>query len=436
MAGKRARRRLSDLEDPSLFAAADCLGSVTQLAKLTVLELLRTPCLSEDQISVFLISKFGLHKFDILRQAVSTVPLLFSTNRLEIIEELFPALKDVEDLPNAILLADHLSQSSGKDQRCFGPPTSRCLQGGGNLSRHNDPSDVVFFGFKGSFAGKKITLRCNKCRLNFSYSRFGNKESGYQFYDTIRDTVEATDSTLVDRELFELYCSLANHGWLSFEAFAEGYSEWMRRKEGCSQRELSAKCVADMFWWGELENSLRESGSPLKDFPMYKDADREQLMDGIEERRRVSTYIHNCTEDCKKRGCGKLWVIDGNWKLRFLHCMYKVKNAIPSLPMVNYPDICAATPEKGKAFCKTHCSNLSEQGIPTGLKEFLEYCSKQGGTNAPIVHDPDDSGENSEQVHFVDETVNKLQGSDLGLSSVSAQGLEEFTGFNKDLLPS
>ncbi|XP_078352499.1 integrase/recombinase xerD homolog isoform X1 [Oculina patagonica] len=110
---------------------------------------------------------------------------------------------------------------------------------------------------------------------------------------------------------------------------------------------------------------------------MYKDADREQLMDGIEERRRVSTYIHNCTEDCKKRGCGKLWVIDGNWKLRFPHCMYKVKNAIPSLPMVNYPDICAATPERGKAFCKTHCSNLSEQGIPTGLKEFLEYCSKQ-----------------------------------------------------------
>ncbi|XP_078352502.1 uncharacterized protein LOC144637243 isoform X2 [Oculina patagonica] len=156
---------------------------------------------------------------------------------------------------------------------------------------------------------------------------------------------------------------------------------------------------------------------------MYKDADREQLMDGIEERRRVSTYIHNCTEDCKKRGCGKLWVIDGNWKLRFPHCMYKVKNAIPSLPMVNYPDICAATPERGKAFCKTHCSNLSEQGIPTGLKEFLEYCSKQGGTNAPIVHDPDDSGENSDQVHFVDETVNKLQGSDLGLSSVSAQDM-------------
>jgi len=232
MAGKRARRTLSDLDDPSLFAAADCLGGVTQLAKLTVLEVLNTPGLSEDQISVFLISKFGLRKFDILREAVSTVPLLFSSNRLETIEEFFPSLREFVDLPNAILLADFLTHTTVKEQRCFGPPTSRCLQCGGNLSRHNDPSDVVFFGLKGSSAGKKITLRCNKCHLNFSHSRYGNKESGYQFYASSRETVEATDSTLVDRELFELYCSLANHGWLSFEAFSEGYSEWMRRKEG------------------------------------------------------------------------------------------------------------------------------------------------------------------------------------------------------------
>ena len=71
-------------------------------------------------------------------------------------------------------------------------------------------------------------------------------------------------------------------------------------------------------------------------------------------------------------------MIDGSWKLRFPHCMFKVKNAIPSLPLVNYPEICAATPERGKAFCKTHCLNLSEQGIPTGLHDFLEYCSKKG----------------------------------------------------------
>ena len=40
-----------------------------------------------------------------------------------------------------------------------------------------------------------------------------------------------------------------------------------------------------------------------------------------------------------------------------------------------------------------------------------------------MVQDPDDSGENSVQVHLVDEAVSNLQGSDLGLSSViSAQG--------------
>ena len=57
-----------------------------------------------------------------------------------------------------------------------------------------------------------------------------------------------------------------------------------------------------MFWWGELENSFRQSGFPLKEFPIYKDADREKLMMGIEERRRVANYMHNFTEDCKKRG--------------------------------------------------------------------------------------------------------------------------------------
>ena len=58
-------------------------------------------------------------------------------------------------------------------------------------------------------AGKKIILRCKDCQLNYSYSSYGNKENGYTFYTKNRAAVEATDSTLVDRELFELYCSLA-----------------------------------------------------------------------------------------------------------------------------------------------------------------------------------------------------------------------------------
>ena len=132
------------------------------MTQLAVLEVLNTPGLSEDQISVFLISKFGLRKFDILREAVSTVPPLFSSNRLETIEKFFPSLREFVDLPNAILLADFLTHTTVKEQRCFGPPTSRYLQCGGNLSRHNDPSDVVFFGFKGYFAGTCNNIFCFK----------------------------------------------------------------------------------------------------------------------------------------------------------------------------------------------------------------------------------------------------------------------------------
>lgn len=123
----------------------------------------------------------------------------------------FPLLCEIEDVPNVILLADFVNQNQEEqnDMRCFGPPTNRCLQCGHQLTRHNEPSDVVVFGLKAPYAGKKIILRRKDCQLNYSYSSYGNKENGYTFYTKSRAAVEATDSTLVDRELFELYCSLA-----------------------------------------------------------------------------------------------------------------------------------------------------------------------------------------------------------------------------------
>ena len=48
-------------------------------------------------------------------------------------------------------------------------------------------------------------------------------------------------------------------------------------KENCLQSAWLT-CFGGVSW---LENSLRESGFPLKEFPSYKDADREKLMIGI-----------------------------------------------------------------------------------------------------------------------------------------------------------
>lgn len=94
-------------------------------AKVTVLEVFKTLGLSEDQISAFLISKFGLRNFNILREVMSMVPLMFSMNQLETIQNFFPSLRKFEDFPNAILLANFVSHTTLEEQRCFGLPTSR-----------------------------------------------------------------------------------------------------------------------------------------------------------------------------------------------------------------------------------------------------------------------------------------------------------------------
>lgn len=93
-------------------------------AKVTVLEVFKTLGLSKDQISAFLISKFGLRNFNILREAMSMVPLIFSMNKLETKQNFFPSPRKFEDLPNAILLADFVSHTTLEEQCCFGPPTS------------------------------------------------------------------------------------------------------------------------------------------------------------------------------------------------------------------------------------------------------------------------------------------------------------------------
>jgi len=45
---------------------------------------------------------------------------------------------------------------------------------------------------------------------------------------------------------------------------------------------------------------------------------------------------------------------------------------------VNYPNICPLSPQKGKAFCQHHCDDASKGGIPTGLREFLQFCGVKG----------------------------------------------------------
>ena len=61
--------------------------------------------------------------------------------------------------------------------------------------------------------------------------------------------------------------------------------------------------VAHIFWWGQVEEELRDLG--LVDYRFKKDGDRERCMLMIDEKRRDGLYPHlseDCTEDCKARG--------------------------------------------------------------------------------------------------------------------------------------
>ena len=70
-------------------------------------------------------------------------------------------------------------------------------------------------------------------------------------------------------------------------------------------------------------------------------------------------------------GCGRLFSINGNWKICYPHCMWQ-----PSLTSfngaLNYVNA-YNQPEPGRVFCADHCQSAETKDVPTTLKEFTKY---------------------------------------------------------------
>ena len=65
-------------------------------------------------------------------------------------------------------------------------------------------------------------------------------------------------------------------------------------------------------------------------------------MEMVEKTRRDNVYPHDstqCTDECKRRGCGHLWVTDGIWKTVFPHCMFRVEVSDDSTMIVILPPL-------------------------------------------------------------------------------------------------
>ena len=62
-----------------------------------------------------------------------------------------------------------------------------------------------------------------------------------------------------------------------------------------------------------------------------------QFMEQVDELRSRELYIHNyCNDKCIARGCGRVWVFDGLWKLRYPVCM--VSSVILYIYCICIPD--------------------------------------------------------------------------------------------------
>jgi hypothetical protein len=96
-------------------------------------------------------------------------------------------------------------------------------------------------------------------------------------------------------------------------------------------------------------------------------------MEKVDTLRSDEVYHHEqCSADCKKRGCGRLYVADGCWKLHYAICMYNVPTEKGTEKYL--PNVCTRAPMTGQAFCSAHCKEFEREGIPTGLRPFIKSC--------------------------------------------------------------
>ena len=86
-------------------------------------------------------------------------------------------------------------------------------------------------------------------------------------------------------------------------------------------------------------------------------------------------------------GCGKLFVIDGNWKLRYPICMYKVPKEVSGFDgALEYVDCCPNQPVPRMAFCANHCAIATERKIPCLLHEFIKHAGIVHGMKITLHH--------------------------------------------------
>ena len=145
----------------------------------------------------------------------------------------------------------------------------------------------------------------------------------------------------------------------------------------------------------------------------------DELMERVDIWRKEELYPHKeCLEACAKRGCAKLSVADGLWKLSYPICMFDNSSIYPKDIREYLPQDCTNSPASGKAFCKEHSSQIELLDIPTGLREFLKYCGADSD-----AYNKDEKEKVKVKLAEIAARLNNLEVT--GSSSAEIQGLEK-----------
>ena len=101
----------------------------------------------------------------------------------------------------------------------------------------------------------------------------------------------------------------------------------------------------------------------------------------------------------------EIWAVDGLWKLVYPICMYCSPKQISAFKgQLNYVDNRPEQLANGKAFCENHCRVAEENGVPSGLQEFLKHCG--------IAKDPEGKASGIDE-QKIDRTCEDLTGGKL-----------------------
>lgn len=158
----------------------------------------------------WLVAKFGLQVTQKCVTFLKSTTSLPCSSRRRLLEKFNPTVVEHFDVLDAVSNVFSISESPSNTVQVLTPPTSKCLvcKSSITLSVYNQ-CDVVVFGLRGSFAATKVTIRCQSCRLVYNYSTFGNVADGWRLYEEERDLVEDSDVCYIERQMFEMQCSLA-----------------------------------------------------------------------------------------------------------------------------------------------------------------------------------------------------------------------------------